>query len=279
MKAFIPLGVLALAMAVAHVNGRDKEAAGPKPLRVLMLTGGCCHDYETQKLIPSAGIAERANVDFTIVHEGGKGTKHQYKMLKEKGWEKNFDAVLYNICFAYENDEDYIDGITGTHKAGLPAVALHCTYHSYHWKAGTDSWERFIGVTSPNHGPQARITMTPVKPEHPVMKGFPASWTTPKGELYNVDKVWPTATVLADGDNGKKKQPCVWVNDFEGTRVFGTTVGHHNETMAEGVYLDLVTRGLLWTAGKLTEDGEPVPGMEVPSKRQASPSPVPETRE
>ena len=75
-------------------------------------------------------------------------------------------------------------------------------------------------------------------------------------------KVWPTATVLANGDNEQRKQPCVWVNDFHGTRVFGTTVGHHNETMAEGVYLDLVTRGLLWTTGKLTDDGKPVPGME-----------------
>jgi uncharacterized protein len=261
MKPLIPLALLASAAVLAQAPDQKPEAPAAGPLRVLMLTGGCCHDYETQKTILSAGIAERANVDFTIVHEGGNGTKHQFEMLKKPGWEKDFDAVLYNICFAMETDKDYIDSVTNTHKAGLPAVALHCTYHSYHWKTDTDSWERFIGVTSPNHGPKAAITMTPVKPEHPVMKGFPKSWKTPMGELYNVDKVWPTATVLADGDNGNKKQACVWVNDFEGTRVFGTTVGHHNETMAEPVYLDLVTRGLLWTAGKLGDDGKPVAGM------------------
>ena len=155
----------------------------------------------------------------------------------------------------------YIAGITDTHKAGLPAVVLHCTYHSHHWKAKTDTWEEFIGVTSPGHGPKAPIKMTPVKKDHPVMKGFPDSWTTPEGELYGVKKVWDTATILAEGDNGKAKQPCVWVNDFNGTKVFGTTVGHHNSTMAENVYLDLVTRGLLWTAGKLQDDGTPVKGM------------------
>ena len=116
-------------------------------------------------------------------------------------------------------------------------------------------------VTSPNHGPKAKIKMTPTVKDHPVMKGFPAEWTTPQGELYNVDKVWPSATVLAMGDNGKKNQACVWVNDFNGTRVFGTTVGHHNETVAENVYLDLVTRGLLWTTKNLNDDGTPVAGM------------------
>lgn len=263
LKTIPPLALLTATAILSQVGAEPKEIAEPakaKPLHVLMLTGGCCHDYDTQKLLLSAGISERANVDFTIVHEGEKGTKHQYKMLKEEGWEKGYDAVLYNICFANEEDVDYIESVTNTHKAGLPAVALHCTYHSHHWKAKTDEWERFIGVTSPNHGPHAAVTITPTKPDHPVMKGFPESWTTPKGELYNVDKVWPSATVIAEGDNGKKSQPCVWVNDFDGTRVFGTTVGHHNETVAEGVYLDLVTRGLLWAAGKLDDDGKPHPG-------------------
>jgi hypothetical protein len=40
-----------------------------KPLKVLMVCGGCCHDYENQKLILSEGISARANVEFTIVHE------------------------------------------------------------------------------------------------------------------------------------------------------------------------------------------------------------------
>jgi type 1 glutamine amidotransferase len=66
--------------------------------------------------------------------------------------------------------------------------------------------------------------------------------------------------VLANADNGKKNQPCVWVNDFDGTRVFGTTIGHYNETIAEPVFLDLITRGLLWSVGKLDDNGKPLPG-------------------
>ena len=44
-------------------------AADTKPLKVLMITGGCCHDYENQKHILAEGFSARANVEFTIVHE------------------------------------------------------------------------------------------------------------------------------------------------------------------------------------------------------------------
>lgn len=40
-----------------------------KQLKVLMVCGGCCHDYENQKMIIAEGISARANVEFTIVHE------------------------------------------------------------------------------------------------------------------------------------------------------------------------------------------------------------------
>src|SRR5690606_35420797 len=52
-----------------------------------------------------------------------------------------------------------------------------------------------------------------------------------------------------------------WTNTYGKGRVFGTTIGHHNETIATEEYLDLVTRGLLWTAQKLTADGSPAPGF------------------
>src|SRR5687768_8590724 len=38
-------------------------AAETKPLRALLITGGCCHDYAKQKDILKKGIEERANVE------------------------------------------------------------------------------------------------------------------------------------------------------------------------------------------------------------------------
>jgi type 1 glutamine amidotransferase len=50
------------------------------------------------------------------------------------------------------------------------------------------------------------------------------------------------------------------VNTYGKARVFGTTLGHSNDTMQTDVYLDLVTRGLLWATGHLNEDGTPAKG-------------------
>ena len=36
-----------------------------EPLKALLITGGCCHDYAKQKLIISQGVSKRANVDWT----------------------------------------------------------------------------------------------------------------------------------------------------------------------------------------------------------------------
>jgi type 1 glutamine amidotransferase len=56
----------------------------------------------------------------------------------------------------------------------------------------------------------------------------------------------------------------VWTNTYENkTRVFSTTLGHNNDTVADARYLDLVTRGLLWATNHLTEDGKPAPGYEA----------------
>ena len=46
----------------------------------------------------------------------------------------------------------------------------------------------------------------------------------------------------------------VWVNDYQGTRVFNTTIGHNNLTVGDDRYLNLVTRGLLWACGKLDDN-------------------------
>jgi type 1 glutamine amidotransferase len=45
----------------------------------------------------------------------------------------------------------------------------------------------------------------------------------------------------------------VWVNEYQKTRVFSTTIGHNNVTVSDARYLDLVTRGLLWSCGKLDQ--------------------------
>lgn len=245
------------------IQYKRKPGTEPKArsIRALLISGGCCHDYPGQDKILSEGISARANVEWTIVRDEGQvGTKHKISAYQKEDWSKGYDIVVHNECFSDEKELEWLERIVKPHREGLPAVVIHCAMHCY--RAPTNEWFKFVGVTSHGHGSHFAYPMTNVKPEHPIMKTFPVVWQTPKEELYNITTVEKSATPLATGysPETKKGEPNVWINTFGKARVFGTTVGHYNETMSQKVYLDMLARGFLWAAGKLDESGEPVAG-------------------
>lgn len=235
--------------------------ATPVPLKALLVTGGCCHDYANQKRILSEGITARANVAWTLVHEGDQ-REHQVSIYTNANWAKGFDVIVHNECFGYVTNNTFIETITAAHLAGVPGVTLHCSTHSYR-NATTDEWRKFLGVSSVRHGAQHAFEVVNLLPEHPVMKGFPARWQNSPDELYQITKQWPGLVPLGKGVSSREtEQVCVWVNEYGKARMFGTTLGHSNATMEDPVFLDLVTRGLLWACDKIDAAGKPKPGYE-----------------
>jgi uncharacterized protein len=253
---FLALAVLSPAL-ISTVAG----AAAPKPLRALMICGGCCHDYEAQKKIVSEGISARANVEWTIFHEG-KERDHRASIYDRADWAKGYDVVVHNECFGHVTDVAFIERIVAPHKAGIPAVMLHCSAHSYRM-ADTDEWRQLLGIKSMSHEKRRDLVVKRIaNVNHPVMTGFPDVWNDKEDECYKNEKVWTTTSPLATvyGEETRKDHVVIWLNTYEKARVFATTLGHTNATMASPVYLDLVTRGLLWACGKLGDDGKPVKG-------------------
>ena len=229
-------------------------AAEQQPIRALLVIGGCCHDYEHQKKVLSEGIAARTYIRWNIVHEGDGKTDHRMSIYEKPDWAKDYDVVVHDECFADVKDKEFVEGILKPHRAGLPAVNLHCAMHCY--RVSFDDykeWFSFTGLDTRGHGAQLPIELTFVDKTHPITKGM-EDWTTIKEELYNNIQVWQTSTPLVYGAQGKTKNMVAWVNDFHGTRVFSTTLGHNTETVGDPRYLDLVTRGLLWSLNKLNAD-------------------------
>jgi type 1 glutamine amidotransferase len=230
-----------------------QAADSAKPLRALLVTGGCCHNYKFQSQALTNGVAGHARVDWRIVHEGGAGTHAEIALYDEPHWAKGFDVVVHNECFADTKATNYIRRITEAHRAGTPAVVIHCAMHTYR-AAAFDDWREFLGVTSRRHDHQSRYPVKKVA-EHPILQAMPADWVTPKDELYIIDKVWPNAKALATSvsERDGKEHAVFWVNQFGKARVFGTTYGHSDDTFRDVVFLDTVSRGLLWAAGRLKE--------------------------
>ncbi len=276
-RRFILATVASLTAGIALVSPAKAEDA--KPLRVLLVTGGCCHDYEKQHLILGEGLSSRANVEVQFAHNPDKTTKCAFDLYNNKDWAKPFDVVIHDECSADVTDPVYVNNIIDAHRNGTPAVNLHCAMHCYRWgnfkepvAAGADNshWYEMLGLQSTGHGPQEPIALTFVDKESPIVKGM-ADWTTIKEELYNNIQIL-TAHALVKGKQsfkdkktGEQKENetvVAWTNEFgpNKTHIFSTTIGHNNETVSDTRYLDMVARGVLWAAGKLDADGKPVAG-------------------
>jgi type 1 glutamine amidotransferase len=271
--AALTLVSVALSCLVPPATARAQD--GPKPVRALLVIGGCCHDYKKQKDIFTKGISARANIQWTIAYDPDTGTKHLNPVYTKVDWTKGFDVVVHDECCADVKELDLINRILDPHRQGLPGVVLHCGMHSYRsegWPKVVTPWFKFTGLQTTGHGPQEPIAVSFVDKASPITKGL-EDWSTIKEELYNniSGKLLETATPLARGkqivkNKGKESTTdcgVVWSNLYLGkTKVFATTLGHNNETVADGRYLDLVARGLLWSVGKL-EDAYLKPATKV----------------
>lgn len=238
---------LLLALAPCALQAEDG------PLQILVITEGCCHDYGYQtESMQKALKARDVAAEWTVISEGGRGTQAEIAFYDDPDWAKGFDVVIHNECFANTDNPDYIRKITSAHKAGVNAVVIHCAMHTYR-AAKIDDWREFLGVTSRRHEHKAEYPVRIVAKDHPVMDGFPKDWKTPKDELYVIEKVWPKTTVLASSISEKNGElhPVLWTNQYGKARVFGTTYGHSNETFADPVFLDALTRGIQWATGRL----------------------------
>ena len=279
MLKSISLLVASLLGCPLALNSAD--AADTKPLRVLLITGGCCHDYAKQKDILKQGLEQRANMVVDQIHTeipaGTSATKPPLPIYGNPDYAKGYDVVIHDECAADINDPAVIKGVLAPHRAGIPGVNLHCGMHCYRIgnpnepaTSGTERamWFDYLGIQSSGHGPQQPIAIHFTENHHAITHGF-ADWTTINEELYNNIQIFPTATPLAHGKQTAKSKDgtakendyvVAWANDYHGTRVFSTTIGHNNVTVEDARYLDLVTRGLLWACGKLDDQGSIKPG-------------------
>ena len=245
--------LLTLAFALLTQFTAGVSAAEAKPIRALLITGGCCHDYAFQATALTAAVEKLGPVTWTIINEGGTSKNAKIKLYENPDWAKPYDVVVHNECFADLKDPDYTRKITTAHKAGTPAVVIHCAMHTYRMLE-VDDWREFLGVTSRRHDHQAQYPVSPTAAakNHPIMRGFPEKWVTPMDELYVIEKTWPKTVALAPSvsDADGKTYPTIWTNDFGGTRIFGTTYGHGNVTWLDPVFLTYVARGIRWAAGR-----------------------------
>ena len=255
-----------LALAAVLTAVVNPVQAEDPPIRALLVLGGCCHDYPVQQKLLTEGISRRTSIEWTVSYDPDKGTSHLNPWYEKENWSEGFDVVIHDECTSDVKDPKIVERILRPHREGLPAVVLHCGMHSYRTEGfpQTTPWFDFTGLASTGHGPQEPIAIEFLSETNPITLGL-KNWTTDREELYNNSsgRLLETAEPLAmgkqawtgkDGRSNEASAVCVWTNRYNGkTRVFATTLGHNNVTVGDDRYLDLVTRGLLWSVGRLKD--------------------------
>jgi len=273
-----PPHVLALALALAALPAFAADA--PTPIRALLITGGCCHDYGAQKDLLKA-IEARANVVVDQMHSADTTGSPPLPLFGNPNYARGYDVVIHDECAADSRDPGPLKSILKPHLDGIPAVNLHCAMHSFRSgdytkpvARGADNaqWYEYLGLQSTGHGPLEPIAITFVDKDHPITRTLDG-WTTVNEELYNNVQILD-GKALATGRQivkQSRRQPdgsvieeaqtvetvVVWTNEFgpKKTRVFSTSLGHTTATVADARYLDLVTQGILWATGRAGQPG------------------------
>ena len=272
-----------LISAIALQAAETTTAASPaKPLRALLVAGGCCHDYAGQHKVVSEGIQARANVRVDVVWTDDKSVNPPLPLYDNPDWAKGYDVVIHDECAAGSRDIEVLKRVLAAHQE-IPAVHLHCAMHSF--RTGTDDWFKHLGIQSTSHGPQVPVDIKFVDKDHPITASL-KDWTTGREELYNNVKVFdahPLATgtqlIKRNGEEKYVSYVVAWTNEKQGARSFSTTIGHNTATVADDRYLDMVTRGLLWTCDSLNDESlKPYSGKNDITFVKGKPKPKPQPK-
>ncbi len=168
------------------------------------------------------------------------------------------DVAVISVNRKFFDTPAYRKALMASAAAGK-GIVMH---HPGTWYGYADWPElnaQIVGGGARGHDRIAPYSVNALKPEHPLLRGVPATFTV-EDELYYVnaepDKIPPgTAgiTVLAESSPSvkyKAPHPVVWVTAHPNARIVGLTIGHDERTHDHPAFRTLLVNAVTWAAGK-----------------------------
>src|SRR5262245_50772445 len=102
--------ILAFALGLLPLAAKTAIAADPvKPLKALLVIGGCCHDYKSQKDILVEGLQARAHVEVSIAYDPDTTNTHLNPVYDKADWATAFDVIIHDECSSNVKELAVID--------------------------------------------------------------------------------------------------------------------------------------------------------------------------
>jgi putative membrane-bound dehydrogenase-like protein len=220
----------------------------PGKANVLIVGGGSSHDFG--RFFGGTDGATLAAAGFSVNY-----TEDRDQAAAEIG---KADVAVISVNRQFFDTPAWRKALFDFAAAGKGLVMLHPgTWY------GFAQWPELnaaiVGGGSRGHDRIAKFSVNAVKPDHPVMKGVPASFEV-EDELYYVnaeaDKIPPgTASieVLAETSPSvrfKQPHPSVWTTRHPNARIVGIALGHDERVHDHPAFRTLLANAVTW-AGRI----------------------------
>jgi putative membrane-bound dehydrogenase-like protein len=219
-------------------------------IRVLMIGGGSSHKFgqffggTDRATLQAAGFSVNYTEDRDQAAEA----------LASAG----ADVALISVNRKFFDTPAYRAALMTFATAGKGIIMHHPgTWYGYQdWPALN---AEIVGGGARGHDKIAEYSVNAVQPNHPVMRGVPASFTV-EDELYYItaepEKIPANTsliTVLAETSPSKKfnaPHPAVWVTAHPTARIVGLTIGHDERVHDLESFKTLLANAVKWTSGQ-----------------------------
>lgn len=233
--------LLLLAILLGSFALVSAQEAAPK-IRALIVGGGTHHDFD--RWFNTADVATLKATGKIDAEYTGNTDSVLPKL-------KSID-VLYLSNNQPMKGGDLRKAIFDLADLGRGLLLVHPALW-YNWSDWPEYNRKLVGGGARSHDKYGEFEVTVDQPDHPVMKGVPASFRI-ADELYHFQKDAEGASiqVLATGRNlsSGKTYPVVWIVHHPKARILAVTLGHDGKAHEHDAFKSLLQNGATWAAGK-----------------------------
>ncbi|MGH9158824.1 MAG: ThuA domain-containing protein, partial [Vicinamibacteraceae bacterium] len=215
--------------------------------KVLIVGGGSAHEFG--KFFGDVDGATLTAAGFSVHY-----TEDRDQAAAEIA---NADVAVISVNRQHFDTPAWRKALFDFAAAGKGIIMLHPgTWYGF--PAWPELNASIVGGGARGHDPVGKFSIKVLEPEHPVMKGVPASFDV-QDELYymNAESANTTAgtasiDVLAETSPSvkfKRPHPAVWVTRHPTARIVGITLGHDQRVHEHEAFKTLLANAVRWAAG------------------------------
>jgi rhodanese-related sulfurtransferase len=228
---------------VALLSSSLFAASAPSPARIVLISGE--YEYFSSNSLPAFKQFLETNYHFDCTFlQRTEGNDIPGLEALERA-----DLAIVFIR-RMTLPEDQLARVKKYLASGKPLIGLRTASHAFeNWK----EWDHeVLGGNYHMHHGNALVATAHVNKEHaahPILKGVSPEFLT-AGSLYKTTPLAPNSTLLLTGTvEGQEPEPVAWTHEYQGARIFYTSLGHPKD-FENANFHKLLVNAIFWCLGK-----------------------------